>query len=181
MKRKDFLKLRSMAVFAIVAVLALVLAGCSGKKDTGGVSSTPGGGSANSNVPQTPSGNNDNLFDVSKNDIMVTSSLNKDAVLAEIPTAIFKGVGSVNSVDVWADTIGSFKYTVVLKYYVKSNENAVKALMDYYRSVGATVEETGNRYNPYSVVFDWGEATEVKFGSFEGKDYVDLQFGVVKK
>jgi hypothetical protein len=161
----------------IIALLAvgLALAGCSGKKEASS------GNSGNNNVTQTQSGNNDNLFDVPQNEIMVTSSLNRDTVLAEIPAAIFKGAGTVNSVDIWADTISSYKYTVVLKYYVKSNENAVKTLMDYYKSVGATVEETGNRYNPYSVKFEWGESTEIKFGSFEGQDYVDMQFGVVRK
>ena len=34
----------------------------------------------------------------------------------------------------------------------------------------------------FSLVFEWGTSTEInKFGSFNGQDYVDMQFGVVKK
>ena len=117
------------------------------------------------------------MFDVSADQITVGQNVS----LAEIPKEMFKGVGKVNSVEVWANSFGDFKYNVVLKFHVKSNENSVKALIDYYRSIGAIVEETGNRYNPYTVKFEWGEATEIKFGSFEGQDYVDMQFGVVKK
>jgi hypothetical protein len=122
-------------------------------------------------------GINDNLFDIPADQIRVGQNVS----VAEIPKEMFKGVGKVNSVDVWAISFGSFKYNVVLKFQVKSNENAVKTLMNYYKSVGATVEETGNTYNPYSVVFEWGEATEVRFGTFEGEDFVNVQFGVVKK
>ena len=165
-------------IITIVIVLAMVFGGCTGKSN-----STQNVGNnapvlTNSNTQRE---NNDSLFDISKNDIMVTSSLNKDTVLAEIPTQMLKGIGKVNSVDIWADTIGNFKYVLVLKFYVNSNENAVKILMDYYKSIGANVEETGNRYNPYSVTFEWGESTEIKFGSFEGQDYIDMQFGVVQK
>jgi len=175
MKRK-----KTFLTIAILAIVALALAGCTGKKDTSGSSGNSTTQSASRGAGNTPSGNNDSLFDIPKNEIRISDNLDKDVVLAEIPTAMFKGVGTVYSVDVWANNIGSFKYITVLKFNVKSNENAVKNLMDYYRSVGANVEETGNRYNPYSVVFEWGESTEIDFGSSEGQDYVNLQFSVVK-
>ena len=173
------LKKSIFLVVASVVMFALAFTGCSKKNSN---TSNSGNNTSSVSTVNTQSiGNNDSLFDISNNEISVTSSLNKDTVLSEIPVEFFKGVGRVNSVDIWADTISSFKYVVVLKFYVNSNQNAVKVLMDYYKSIGATVEETGNRYNPYSVNFEWGEATEVKFDSFEGQDYVDLQFSVVKK
>jgi hypothetical protein len=164
-------------ISVIALAIGLTVASCGGR----GSNQQSGTATTETAKVESKGGISDNLFDVSADQITFGSSLDKSAVLAEIPKTMFKGVGKVNSVDVWANSIGSFKYSVVLKFHVKSNENAVKALMDYYRSNGATVEETGNRYNPYSVKFEWGEATEIKFGSFEGQDYVDMQFGVVKK
>ena len=161
----------------IALTIGLVMVSCGGR----GGNQQSGTATTETKTEQSAPAINDNLFDIPADQITFGSSLDKSAVLAEIPKEMFKGVGKVNSVEVWANSIGSFKYNVVLKFHVKSNENSVKALIDYYRSIGATVEETGNKYNPYSVKFEWGEATEIKFGSFEGQDYVDMQFGVVQK
>jgi hypothetical protein len=169
--------MKKIVLLALALVLALSLVACGGNTDT------PSGGGNSTTPPASNNGGNtnDSLFDISKSDVtMLTSSLDKDAVFAEIPADMFKGIGTLNSAEISADTISDYKYVVVLKFYVKSDENAVKTLMDFYKSKGATVEETGNTYNPYSVKFDWGESTEVKFGTFEGKGYVDLQFSVVK-
>jgi len=167
------------AIYLVLIVsLAFAFIACSKKSGSNSNNITTPSASQGANNSKTA---NDNLIDIPKDKIRFGSSLNENAVLAEIPAAIFKGVGTVYSVDVMTDNYSSFKYTVVLKFYVNSSDNAVKALMDYYKSVGAKVEETGNRYNPYSVVFDWGESTEVSFGSPGDGDYVNVQFGVVKK
>lgn len=169
-------KKRLFLVIAIIAVLALV--GCSGKKDTSSSSNTSG----SSQSGAVNADGNDRLFDITKNQI--TSSLpDKDAALAEIPAELFKGIGKLtgsagaavfnNSVD------DNYKYTVQFKFDVDSGEDAAKTLMDYYESIGGTVTKTGSRY--YDVTFDWGKSVEIMHSSFEGQDYMNLQFSVVKE
>jgi hypothetical protein len=155
----------SIRVFAVAIAIGLAVASCGKDKDK----------------PDDEGSNSDDLFDI-KTEQITTNLDNKTAVLAEIPKEMFKGVGKVNTAYVWANTVSDrFKYIVVFSFDVKSGEKAAKTLVDYYRSAGATVEETGNKYNPYSVVFDWGESTEITFGSFEGQDHVNVQFSVVKE
>jgi len=171
MKRKSI-----FSFIAIVAIVALALVGCSGKKG-----SSSGSVESSSQSVSGGSGLNNNLFNIPKGEIRFGSNVDRDTVLAEIPVEFLKGVGKIDTVDVWKDTITDFKYVVTFDFTVKSAEDAVKILMDYYRSVGATVEETGNRFNPYSVKFSWGESTEISASSFEGREYIKAQFSVVKK
>lgn len=162
-----------LTIAIILLAIGTVFTACSGKKENSGTGTASTATSSQGNA-------NDNLYDIPHDKIIFGSSLDRTAVLAEIPAEMFKGIGELNTANVWADNISSYKYTVVLKFDVNSNENAFETLSDFYKSKGATVEATGNRYNPYSIKFSWGESTEVKLGRFEGQDSLSMQFSVVK-
>jgi hypothetical protein len=144
MKKTTFL--RNVAIVACLAVMTAC----------GGGSKQQNQASTSETTEQVAPAKSDGLFDISKDKIMITSNLDKAVALDEIPSQIFKGVGELNSANVMSNNFGDYKYSVVLHFDVLSYEKALKTLLDYYRSIGATVEETGNKYNPYAVKFPWG-------------------------
>jgi hypothetical protein len=172
MTKLNLLRNTVKTVTVLAAVTMMTACGGGSKQNQSATSET---------AEQATPSKSDGLFDIPKDKILVTSNLDKAVALDEIPSQIFKGVGELNSADVMSNNFGEFKYSVVLKFDVSSYEKALKTLLDYYRSIGATVEETGNKYNPYSVKFPWGESVEVKANESEGRNYVNLQFSVVKK
>jgi hypothetical protein len=163
-----------------LCLLAVVIGmtACGGK----GNSNTPSG----SSTPGTSQGANNNgggnaLFDIPQDQIKTYNNgdgTDLALVLSEIPSGIFKGVGELNSAYIMLSKYGEYKYDVILKFNVKSGVDAAKALTDFYKSIGATVEEKDSELYHYAVTFeDWGVSTEVVSGS----DYVNLQLNVVKK
>jgi hypothetical protein len=104
----------------------------------------------------------------------------KEAVFAEIPAALLKTVGKLSFCQVMKNNSDEYKYTLLINSSTKTEEDmkvGIKALADYYRSVGATVEATNETFSNYNVKFD--NAKSVKIDAF-GK-YIQIQFSVVKK
>jgi hypothetical protein len=104
----------------------------------------------------------------------------KEAVFAEIPAALLKTVGKLSFCQVMKNNSDEYKYTFLINSSTKTEEDmkvGIKALADYYRSVGATVEATNETFSNYNVKFD--NAKSVKIDAF-GK-YLQIQFNVVKK
>jgi hypothetical protein len=156
---------------AIIACLTAMTACGGGSKQN--QATTP------ANTEQVTPSKSDGLFDIPKDKIR-TYNTEADLALAltEIPSEIFKGIGELSSAYIMLSKYGVFKYDVILKFKVKSGKEAAKALTDYYKSIGASVEEKNSEVYHYAVTFeDWGTSTEV----VSGTDYVNLQLNVVKK
>jgi len=124
------------------------------------------------------------LFDIPKEKIIVDAKLDKNTVFAEIPAEFFKGVGELagtGAAAIFNNTLSIWKYSIQLRFYVKSGEDAAKTLTEYYKSIGGTVREIGNKSNFAEVTFSWGESVEIAWSSFEGQDSVRVQFNAVKE
>ncbi|MDR0841510.1 MAG: hypothetical protein LBN26_09060 [Christensenellaceae bacterium] len=183
--------MKRILALALAFVLALSLAACGGG-NSGGSSTTPPADSGTTATPPTDSstppasqGGNDGgsnaLFEIPQDQIKTYNNGDGTDIalaLSEIPSGIFKGVGELESAYVMLSKYGIYKYDVILKFNVKSGVDAAKSLTDFYKSIGATVEEKDSELYHYAVTFeDWGVSTEVVSGS----DYVNLQLNVVKQ
>ena len=156
---------------ALTLALALCLFAC-GAADgkPGAPEGTP---PASQGADSKPSGGA--LYDITGEDLNVLADSERNAVLAEIPSEIFKGIGELKYCNITTSYDENYKYTVAIQVRESGEADLVK-LVEYYRSIGGAVEETGNKFNPYAVTFDWGESVEVK--AYE--DSLSLQFNVVK-
>ena len=164
MKRKSIL-----GIIAIVAVMALVLVGCTGKKETSVSSSS---GMTTSGRNSTPG---DNLFDIPKDEVS-----GDEAAIAEIPNEMFKGVGKLSYCMVMTSgTLEGYKYTLSINLTTGDNkaEAALEKLIDYYKSIGATVVKANEALTDYNVTFDYAQSVSVSATS----SGIQLQFSVVRK
>lgn len=122
------------------------------------------------------------LFDIPKEKVQTYNTgdgTDLNLALKEIPSEIFKGVGELTSVYIMLSKYGIYKYDVILKFKAKSGMEAAKELADYYKSIGATVEQSAKTETSvnYKAKFgDWGESTEINGYS----TYLNVQLNVVK-
>ena len=183
--------MKKLLALALVMVLALsLLTACGGG---GGNSSTPSGGNNSTSTPPasntpstTPSGNdtpggnnngttNDSLFDIPKDEVS-----GDEAAIAEIPDEMFKGVGKLSYCMVMSSgALEGYKYTLSINLTTSDGkgEAALETLIDYYKSIGATVEEVNEALTKYNVKFDYAQSVSVSATS----SGIQLQFSVVKK
>ena len=175
--RKDAL-ISATRVVMMAAVIGVVMVSCGGR---GGNQQS---GAATSETQTEVETQVNSLFDIPKEKIIVDAKLDKNTVFAEIPAEFFKGVGELagtGAAAIFNNTLGIWKYSIQLRFYVKSGEDSAKTLIDYYKSIGGTVREIGLKSNFAEVTFSWGESVEIAWGSFEGQDSVRVQFNAVKE
>lgn len=168
--------LKSTTAIALLTAVALFAVSCGGGKKQNRVNATE-------TKTETKAAKGSVLFEIPKDKIdayHTGDGTDLNLAFSEIPAEVFKGVGELNSAHIMLSKYGVFKYDVILKFKVKSGKDAAKELADYYKSIGATVEELSGTETSagYKVKFgDWGESVEVKGYSA----YLDVQLNVVKK
>jgi hypothetical protein len=157
--------------------MALSLAACGGS-DT----DTPSGGNG-TNPPASQGGSNNTpsgIIDIPHEDISVIGlDSDKEAILAEIPAELLKGVGESNFSQISnIGVLSGYKYTLLINLDTAEGqgEAELEKLMDYYRSIGGTVTEANNLLDDYFVQFDYAESVSCSALSSS----IQLQFSVVK-
>ena len=150
-------------LFALLIALMMVftLAAC-GNNETpsGSEGDNPGtsqsdnqGGSENQGGEENKGGKE--LYDVTDAQITVADGLD----VSVIPAVAKKGVGTLKSggYDLKKASLSSYSAQCEITYFDVAKEG-YDALLDYYKSNGATVEEA---FGTIDVIFDWGKIVPV--------------------
>jgi hypothetical protein len=164
--------MKKILILALALVLALSLAAC-GSTDNGGNNST--------SPPASQGGSNTSgIIDIPKEDIMISGiDGDKDAIIAEIPAELLKGVGESDfSMISTTGVLTGYKYTLAINLDTEEGkaDAELEKLMNYYKSIGGTVTEASELLNNYDVKFDYAESVSVSALSSS----IQLQFSVVK-
>ena len=149
-------------LFALLIALMMVfsLAACdlgnteNPNSDNPGTSQTDNqGGSENQGGEENKGGKE--LYDVTDAQITVADGLD----VSVIPAVAKKGVGTLKSggYDLKKASLSSYSAQCEITYFDVAKEG-YDALLDYYKSNGATVEEA---FGTIDVIFDWGKIVPV--------------------
>lgn len=153
--------MKKLFALLIAMMMVLSLAACGGGNDTpdpsGSGDNTPGNSQQQEQPGDTP-GNNE-LFDVTDEQITVSDGMNA----ADVPAVMKKAIGTLKS--------DGFKYkkinaALASTYSAEINialfdvtEDDYNTLLAYYEAEGGAAEEDPFMKGSYEVVFDWGKLT----------------------
>ena len=149
-------------LFALLLALMMVfaLAACGNNETPSGSENNPGtsqsgnqGGTENQGGEENKGGKE--LYDVTDAQITVADGLD----VSVIPAVAKKGVGTLKSggYDLKKASLSSYSAQCEITYFDVAKEG-YDALLDYYKSNGATVEEA---FGTIDVIFDWGKIVPV--------------------
>ena len=106
------------------------------------------------------------------------TSAEKEAVIAEIPKELLKAIGTLTYCNIQSSgTLPGYKYTLAIRTSNDDAEADALKLVEYYKSIGGTVEESKALLNDYDVRFDYAESVTVYVSS----SAIQVQFSVVKQ
>ena len=170
--------MKKVLLLILALIMALSLAACGGKDDSG--NNTPGN-SQNGGGNDTKT---DGVYTIPKDKISplgFATLEEKEAVIAEIPAELFKAVGKkLSYCNIQSSgTLPGYKYTLAINMYTEDDkaEAELKKLIDYYKSIGGTVEKSKTLLNDYDVKFDYAESVSITALSSS----IQIQFSVVKE
>ena len=152
--------MKKILALVLSAMMIFSLAACGDNnttdpdKDNPGTSQTDNqGGSENQGGEENKGGKE--LYDVTDAQITVADGLD----VSVIPAVAKKGVGTLKSggYDLKKASLSSYSAQCEITYFDVAKEG-YDALLDYYKSNGATVEEV---FGTIDVIFDWGKIVPV--------------------
>jgi hypothetical protein len=160
--------MKNILVLTLALALSLSFAACRKNSDNGGNSTTS-------------ALNTDEVYAIPKDKIRAVSwatDSEKEAVIAEIPAEMFKAIGELSHCTVMkSGALPGYKYSLAIVTTNKDGNADLEKLVDYYRSIGGTVEKTNSLLNDYDVKFDYAESVSVDGMSSS----IQVQFSVVKE
>lgn len=153
--------MKKLLALLLALMMVFALAACGENTDTpSGNENNPGtsqsgdqGGSENQGGEENKGSKE--LFDVTDAQITVADGLD----VSVIPAVAKKGVGTLKSggYDLKKASLSSYSAQCEITYFDVAKEG-YDALLDYYKSNGATVEEV---FGTVDVIFDWGKIVPV--------------------
>ncbi len=153
--------MKKLLAILLAAMMLLSLAACTSNDDNpSGSENNPGtsqsdnqGGTENQGGEENKGGKE--LYDVTDAQITVADGLD----ISVIPAVAKKGIGTLKSggYDLRKSSLSSYKAVCDVTYFDVAKEG-YDALLDYYKSNGATVEEA---FGTIDVIFDWGKIVPV--------------------
>ncbi len=121
------------------------------------------------------------VADIPKDKITVmvgSTDSEKQAAIAEIPKELLKTIGKLTYCHIQSSgTLPGYKYTLVIRTSNEDGKADLEELVNYYKSIGATVEKSKDIFSDYDVSLDYAKSLEV---SSPGS-YIQVQFSVVKQ
>ncbi len=177
MRPNNFDRRRTGAIVLCLAATTIFAISCGGnanKKSADGVTETaqtetkaPAKGAKIPDIPK------DKI-----NALSWESSAEKEAVIAEIPKELLKAIGKLTYCNIQSSgTLPGYKYTLAIRTSNEDPEADALKLVEYYKSIGGTVEESKALLNDYDVRFDYAESVTVYVSS----SAIQVQFSVVKQ
>ncbi len=167
-------KIVATMLLATATVFAVSCGGNANKKQTSD-------GTTESAQTETKTAKGVKVADIPRDKINALSwdsSDAKEAVIAEIPKELLKAVGKLTYCNIQSSgTLEGYKYTLVIRTSNDDGKADLEELINYYKSIGATVEKSKNIFSDYDVTLDYAKSVEV---SSPGS-YIQVQFSVVKK
>jgi hypothetical protein len=102
-----------------------------------------------------------------------------ETAIAEIPNEIFKAIGKLTYCMVNTSGVkDGYKYNLSIRTSNEDTKADLEKLLNYYKSIGGTVEKSDNIWSDYDVKLDYAESVTI-----EGLElsYIQIQFSVVKQ
>jgi hypothetical protein len=166
----------NLRVCPMIAALAigLVMISCGG----GNSKQQQGGNSATETKTEQPAAGGVSTIPKDKiSPLGFGTTEEKEAVIAEIPQELFKSIGKLSYCQIMKNSYSDeYKYVLTIRTSNQDGVADLKKLVDYYRSIGATVVEKAANSN-YDVKFDYAQSESVESAG----SYIQVQFSVVKK
>ena len=168
---------RTGAIVLCLAATAMFATSCGGnaskKKSADGATETE------QTETKAPKGVKVTAIPKDKITVMVGSTdSEKQAAIAEIPKELLKTIGKLTYCHIQSSgTLPGYKYTLVIRTSNEDGKADLEELVNYYKSIGATVEKSKDIFSDYDVSLDYAKSLEV---SSPGS-YIQVQFSVVKQ